>query len=205
MPMLRLLGRKSSSNVRKVIWALEELQVRYEREDVGGEFGRNRDPEFLALNPNGLVPVLIDGDLTLWESNSILRYLGAKYGDGALWESDPGKRALIDRWMDWQLTVVTPPVSLLTMALVFKPPKPLPPEEIGNAREKLARAFRILDRELSGKSFLGGDRLSLADIAVGLVAYRWLALPIERESVTNLQRWYAGLSARPAFVSSVPV
>jgi len=203
--MLRLLGRKSSSNVRKVIWALEELQVRYEREDIGGEFGRNRDPEFLALNPNGLVPVLIDGDLTLWESNSILRYLGAKFGDGALWESDAGKRALLDRWMDWQLTVVSPSVSLLTMALVFKPPKMLPPEEIENAREKLARAFRILDRELSGKPFLGGERLSVADIAVGVVTYRWLALPIEREPLPSLQHWYAGLSARPAFVSSVPV
>jgi glutathione S-transferase len=204
MPMLRLLGRKSSSNVRKVLWGLEELQLRYAREDVGGEFGRNRDPEFLALNPNGLVPVLIDGDLVLWESNTILRYLGAKYGEGLLWESDPGKRALIDRWLDWQLTVVTPSVSLLTMALVFKPPKLLPPEEIENAREKLARALRIVDRELAGKSFLGGERLSLADISVGVVAYRWLALPIEREPLPNLQRWYAGLSARPAFVSSVP-
>jgi glutathione S-transferase len=205
MPMLRLLGRKSSSNVRKVLWALEELQLRYEREDVGGEFGRNRDPEFLALNPNGLVPVLIDADVVAWESNSILRYLGAKYGEGALWESDPGKRARIDRWMDWQLTVVSPSVSLLTMALVFKPPKLLPGEEISNARERLAGAFRILDRELSGKSFLGDERFSLADISVGVVTYRWLALPIEREPLPNLQRWYAGLSARPAFVSSVPV
>jgi glutathione S-transferase len=203
--MLRVLGRKGSSNVRKVLWALEELNLPFEREDIGGEFGRNREPAFLALNPNGLVPVLVDGNLALWESNTILRYLAARYGQGSLWEPDAVQRALQERWLDWQLSLVTPALNLLAGALVVKPPQARSPEEIDRARNQLDEAFRILDRELAGKAFLGGDRLSIADIAVGVAVLRWFGLPIERAALPELQRWYDTLASRPAFRNKVAV
>ena len=192
------------------MWTLEELSLAFEREDVGGEFGRNRGPDFLALNPNGLVPVLIDGDAVLWESNTIVRYLAARYGreipqESPLWEPDAVQRAHIERWMDWQLSLAAPAVSLVTSVLVHKPPKVVPADDLERAKRQLAESMRIIDHELSGQRFLAGERFTLADIAVGVIAYRERALPIVREVLPNLQRWYDELASREAFIKSVPV
>jgi glutathione S-transferase len=192
------------------MWALEELRLPFEREDIGGEFGRNREPDFLALNPNGLVPVLIDGPTALWESNTILRYLAARYGvdsprESPLWQPDAAKRALIERWLDWQLSLATPAVSLLTRALVLNPAKVVPADDLERAKRQLADATRIVDQHLGNRRFLEGERFSLADIAIGVIAYRERGLPIVRESLPNLQRWYEELAAREAFVKSIPI
>lgn len=192
------------------MWTLEELALAFQREDVGGEFGRNRDSDFLALNPNGLVPVIVDGDVVLWESNTIVRYLAARYGraapaDSPLWEPDEAQRARIERWMDWQLSLATPALNLLTSALVHKSAKVTPADDVERAKRQLADGMRILDQELGMRNFLAGERFSLADIAVGVIAYRERALPVVREALPNLQRWYAEVSARPAFLRSVPI
>ncbi len=107
--MLKVLGRATSSNVQKVMWALEELDIAYEREDLGGAFGGLDTPEYIALNPNKVIPTLVDGDQVIWESNTIVRYIAAKHDDGGLWPSDPAARAQADKWMDWQLSTLLMP------------------------------------------------------------------------------------------------
>ena len=130
--MLKILGRKNSSNVQKVLWCCDELGLAYEREDVGGSFGKNRDPEYLALNPNGLVPTIIDDGFVLWESNSIIRYLAAKHGRGTLYPEDLRARALAERWMDWQLSVLGPAIGPVFWGLIRTPPGKRD-QEIGRA------------------------------------------------------------------------
>ena len=116
--MLKIYGRKTSSNVQKVLWCCDEIGLAFEREDIGGEFGGNKTPEYLALNPNGLVPTIDDGGFILWESNSCVRYLAAKYGKGKLWPVDLQVAASASRWMDWQLSTVNPPVGTLCRAVL---------------------------------------------------------------------------------------
>jgi glutathione S-transferase len=197
--MLKLLGRTNSSNVQKVLWCLDEIGVPYEREDVGGAFGRNREPEYLALNPNGLIPTAIDGDRVLWESNTILRYLAASYDTGGLWEPDPGRRADGEKWMDWQLSVLAPPMTPLFVQHVRTLPERRDPALIAQSLEKATRAFRMLDGALARASWLGGERFTVADIPCGVLAYRWMNLPIERPDLPALAAWYERLCERPAY------
>src|ERR1700750_3052032 len=121
--MLKIWGRRNSINVQKVLWALEEMQVAYEQIEAGMEFGVNNTPDFLAKNPNGLVPTLEDGDLVLWESNTIVRYLAARYGKGSLWADDPAARARSERWMDWMLTRLLPALTPPFWNLIRTPPE----------------------------------------------------------------------------------
>ena len=197
--MLKLLGRTNSSNVQKVLWCLDEIGVPCEREDVGGAFGRNREPEYLALNPNGLIPTVTDGDRVLWESNTILRYLAASYDTGGLWESDPGRRAEGEKWMDWQLSVLAPPMTPLFKQHVRTPPEQRDPVLIAQSLERATRAFRMLDDALARAPWLGPGRFTVADIPCGVLAYRWMNLPIERPDLPALADWYARLADRPAY------
>lgn len=198
--MLKLLGRNNSSNVQKVLWCLDEIGVPYEREDVGGAFGRNREPEYLALNPNGLIPTLLDGDRVLWESNTILRYLAASYDTGGLWEPDPGRRAAGEKWMDWQLSELAPgAMTPLFKQYVRTPPERRDPAVIAQSLEKATRAFHMLDETLARAPWLGGERFTVADIPCGALAYRWMNLPIERPELPALAEWYARLCERPGY------
>ena len=197
--MLRILGRDTSSNVQKVLWAAGELGLDFEREDIGGRFGGNDTAEYLALNPNGYVPTLMEGDYTLWESNSIVRYLAASHGAGTLWPTDPRIRGSAERWMDWQIATLSPTMVTVFRGLVRTPPEERDMARIAAARDRTARLFGILDAALAGSEYVAGDVFSIGDIPVGIAAYRWYHLDIEREDFANLARWYGRLAERPAY------
>lgn len=197
--MLRILGRKTSSNVQKVLWACAELGLEFEREDIGGPFGGNDQPEYRALNPNGLVPTLIEDDFVLWESNSIVRYLAHNHGQGTLWPTDARTRGRAERWMDWQLTTVTSALGPVFRGYVRTPEAERETAAIAAARDRSAAAMAILDRYLGETTYVAGDDFSMGDIPVGIAVYRWFNLPIEREDYADLKRWYDLLAQRPGF------
>lgn len=203
---MRVLGRRSSANVQKVLWCLVELGEPYRQEDYGGEFGGNRDPSFLRLNPNGTVPVLIDGDVAIWESNTILRYLANRFAPTALYPAEPVARADCERWIDWQLSALNPVMAPLFVAMVRTPPDKRDPAVVEGLRVRADALFGILDEALSRTRWLSGDAMTLADLAVGMFAYRWLTLDLERDrSADHLARWYRALSDRPGFREHVMV
>lgn len=197
--MLKILGRKTSSNVQKVLWCCAEIGLAFERSDVGGPFGGNKTPEYLALNPNGLVPTIDDDGFVLWESNAIVRYLSAKHAAGSLWPTDLRRRADADRWMDWQQTTLGPPMGMLFRALLRSPPEPIQPAELESAKRRAAAAFSTLDVQLGGSRFVAGPDLTMGDIALGFAPHRWFILPIERPSLPHVERWYRELGERPAY------
>jgi len=174
--MLRILGRTTSSNVQKVLWTATTLGLEFTREDVGGKYGRNRDADYLALNPNGLVPTVFDGDLVMWESNSVSRYLCNKYGPNPAYPPDPGRRALVERWMDWQLSIMTPALTPLYFLLHRLPEAQRTPEEIARRAKDTESPFKILEARLKHRPYLEGDAISLADIGNGIWAHRWFAM-----------------------------
>lgn len=202
--MLKILGRATSTNVQKVLWCCDEIGVAYEQQDIGGPFGGNDTPEYLALNPNGRVPTLIDGDLVLWESNSIVRYLAAQYrpgrhDPGGLMPADPVARAPVERWMDWELSTASKPHGTVFKELVRTPPEQRDPGLIESNRVAWAEAMTILDAQLGDHAFVAGGEFSCADIALGPNAYRWFGLDIARPELPHLARWYAALGARPHY------
>jgi glutathione S-transferase len=196
--MLKIWGRVSSVNVQKVVWCAEELGLAYERVDVGGKFGGNDTPEYLAMNPNGLVPVIDDDGFVLYESNAIVRYLGAKAGSGSIWPADPRHRADVDRWMEWQSTAFTPAMWGAFWQLIRTPAEKRSAEMVESSRAKSEKLAGILDAHLADRKNLTGDTFTTADIVVGCAAHRWLNLPLQRTPRPNLERWYAELKARPA-------
>jgi glutathione S-transferase len=201
--MLKIWGRNTSVNVQKVMWAVGELGLPHERIDVGGAFGKNREPPYLAMNPNGLVPTLEDGDFLLWESNSIVRYLAAKYGAGTLEPADLQARARASSWMDWQLTVAHPPLTPVFWGLIRTPPEKRDHAAIEAGKVKCMAAMKILDAQLAKSAYVVGDTLSMGDIPVALMAYRFRRLVPEREGLDNLERWFATIEQRPAFKEHV--
>jgi glutathione S-transferase len=205
--MLRIWGRLSSVNVQKVVWCCDELGVPYERIDAGGAFGLNDTPQYLAMNPNGLVPVIDEDGFILYESNAITRYLAAKHGAGTLWPHDPRARADVDRWMEWQSTSYTPAMVQAFWGLVRTPPEKRDDAAIEASRVKGEKLSGVLDRHLAGREFIAGKAFSPADIVVGCAAHRWLGLPLAREARPNLERWYASLKSRPGArqVTSLPL
>ena len=197
--MLKIYGRKSSSNVQKVLWCCDELGIAYEREDVGGKFGKNRTPEYLALNPNGLVPTIDDDGFILWESNSIVRYLAAKHGNGKLWPQDPQAAAGASRWMDWQLSTLGPANAPLFRAYLRDPKETIPAAELAAAARRTGEAWGIVDAQLAQTPFVAGAELTVGDIAFGNAIHRWYAYPIDRPALPRLRAWYDRLCARPAY------
>jgi glutathione S-transferase len=197
--MLRILGRKTSSNVQKVLWCCGEIGLAFERTDVGGPFGGNKAPDYLALNPNGLVPTIDDDGFVLWESNAIVRYLSAKHAAGSLYPADARVRADADRWMDWQQTTVAAPLGILFRALLRTPPEAIERSEIESAERRAASALAILDARLARTKYVAGAELTIGDIALGYAPHRWLLMPIVRPSLPNLERWYRDLCERPAY------
>src|SRR5581483_4683363 len=195
--MLKIWGRTTSSNVQKVLWTCAELGIEYDRTDWGGPFGGNQDPEYLRLNPNGLVPTVIDGDLVMWESNTIIRYLCTTRGGDRLYPKDPAARTYVERWMDWQLSVIGAPMGALLQGLVRSTPENRDAAAVEAARRRAITAWTIVDDALAGQQFLAGDFLSLAEMTLGTHIYRWFNYPIERPEMKNLQGWYERCSARP--------
>jgi glutathione S-transferase len=197
--MLKIWGRKNSVNVQKVMWTVGELKLPHERIDIAGAFGKNREPDYLALNPNGLVPTLQEDDFVLWESNSIVRYLAAKHGAGTLEPTDARTRARASQWMDWQLTVLGPAIFDLFWGLVRTPPEQRNQAAIDVSRKKTTDAFKIVDAALARRPFLAGDAFCMGDIPVGIVGYRFRELVPERPALPHFERWYAAIAQRPAF------
>lgn len=201
--MLKLSGRANSINVQKVLWICDELAVAVDREDLGGSFGGLDSPMYRQKNPNGMVPTIDDGGLVLWESNTIVRYLAAKYGSGSLWPTDPAARAAADKWMDWQLTTFWPEVRTIFIQLVRTPENQRNLTLLDQARLKAVNAASILNDALAATEFVAGDSLTMGDIATGVVAYRFFALEIDRPPLTHLEAWYFRLSQREAFARHV--
>lgn len=196
--MLKIWGRASSSNVQKVLWCCAELDLAFERVDHGGPFGGNRDPEYLKLNPNGLVPTVIDGDLVMWESNTICRYLAATRGGERIYPSDPAGRTHVERWMDWQLSVMVPAVVPLFMLLIRTAPEKRDPATIEKLRVQAEAPFALLENALAGRAFLEGDAPTLADIGNAIWTYRWFTLGYGDQN-RNLGAWYRRMTERPSF------
>ena len=203
--MLKILGRNNSSNVQKVLWALGELGLEYTRDDIGGPFGGNRETDYLIMNPNGLVPTLIDGDTVLWESNVIVRYLARKYAPNSLLPDSLTDLARAEQWMDWQQTVVAPAHFPVFWGLIRTAPEDRDLDAINNGRDRFEQVMTILDHHLSGSAFVGGETLSMADIPVGIMVYRWFTLDIERMELPSLNRWYQKLTDRPAYKEAVMI
>ena len=188
--MIKIWGRTDSSNVQKVLWCCGELGLPFERLDWGGKFGGNKDPQYTAMNPNGLVPTIKDGDFVLWESNSIMRYLNAKYGNGRLLPPSPEGMANANRWMDWQLSVFNGNIVPLFFATIRTAPEKRDPQVIQAALEKTVYAWQTVENQLANNKFLAGDEFSLGDIPLGVWAHRWFSFPIERPKQPNIERWY---------------
>jgi glutathione S-transferase len=204
--MLKVWGRTTSSNVQKVMWALGEIGVPCERIDVGGPFGKTREPDYLAMNPNALVPTLQEEDgWVLWESNSIVRYLAAKYQARILEPTDLRVRAQAQKWMDWQLSVAGPAIFPLFWGLVRTPPEKRDPAAIAAGRQKTGEALMIFDAQLAKTRFAASDAFSYGDIPLGPIVHRYLSLvpPAERAPIKNVERWYAELCTRPPFKQHV--
>ncbi len=203
--MLTVWGRTSSVNVQKVLWCCEELGVTYERVDAGGPFGGTDTPEYLAMNPSGLVPTISDDGFSLWESNTIVRYVAARHGAGTLWPEDPAERALAEKWMDFQLGTLWPAFRVGYLGLTRTPPEERDPDAIQASLESTAKHLAILDAHLEGEAFVAGEGLTVGDVALGPAVYRWLNIEIERPDLPNLESWHARLEGRPAYRKSVMV
>ncbi|MEX3938926.1 glutathione S-transferase family protein [Paraburkholderia sp. BR10937] len=198
--MLNILGKASSINVRKVLWTCVELNLPFEREDWGSGFRSAHTPEFLALNPNALVPVIRDGDFVLWESNTIIRYLASRYGGAQLYPADAFERARVDQWMDWQATDLNRSWSYAFLALVRASPAHQAPGEIALSIENWTRHMRILDARLQATgAFVAGAQFSLADIPVGLSVNRWFGTPFEHPHLPAVSAYFERLAERPGF------
>jgi glutathione S-transferase len=204
--MLKVWGRKNSSNVQKLMWAVGELGVPYERADTGMEFGGNDTLAYRVMNPNGLVPTIQDGDFILWESNSIIRYLAARHGPGTLEPADLRSRAIASQWMDWQISVFQPAFTKVFWGLVRTPPDQRDPAAIAAAMSQSIDAAKIIDAALARNAYLAGNSFSMGDIPMGVFIYRFRALVPDRPSLSNMERWYAAIEQHSAFkehVSSV--
>jgi glutathione S-transferase len=197
---VKVLGRASSINVRKVLWTAAEAGLDVEREDWGIGFRSTREQEFLALNPNALVPVLIDDDFVLWESNTICRYLAAKSGRTDLLPIAPRARAEVERWMDWQAGELNNAWRYAFMALVRKSAAHTDAAAIAASAADWNRHMTLLDAQLrrTGAHVAGTD-FTLADIVLGVSTQRWLATPIERPALPAVQAWFERVSQRPAY------
>jgi glutathione S-transferase len=201
--MLKLWGRKTSMNVQKAIWTLEEIGLEYERIDAGGRFGGLDSPAYRALNPNMRIPTVEDAGVAVWESNAVVRYLAARYGEGLLWDRDPGLRAQADQWMDWMQTTLAPDFYAVFWGVVRTLPRNQDRPAIESSRKKLVEHYRLIDSMLQRTPYLLGDRLTMADIVIGVTLYRYHEMEIERPDLPGLAAWYRRLGERPAYRGSV--
>lgn len=202
--MLRIWGRANSVNVKKALWAMEELGLAYERIDAGMQYGVNNTPDYLGMNPTGLVPTIDDDGFVLWESHSIVRYLGAKHGAGSLWPTDVRERARAERWMDWAFTFLAA-FRPVFWGLVRTPPEKRDAAAIEEARKQCAKLLQVPERYLGEAPYLAGQTFTMGDIPLGCHVQLWMRLPIERPEQPNLAAWFGRLCERPAYRKVVDV
>lgn len=202
--MITIWGRDNSTNVKKVLWCAAELALPYHHIPAGGQFGRNHDADFLAMNPNGLIPCLQDGERVLWESNTIVRYLAAQYGENSLYIADAGARASAEKWMDWAM-MLAPSFSVALINLVRTKPENRDVASVEKAIMECERLLGIVDSALANQPWLSGDQFGIGDIPLGCIIYGWLNMAIERQPHPNLERWYRQLSERPAYQKHVMI
>jgi glutathione S-transferase len=203
--MLKIWGRTNSVNVKKALWAAEELGLKYERIDAGMQFGVTKTPEYLKMNPNSLVPTIEDDGFVLWESHTIVRYLAAKHGMGRLYPSDLKARADAERWMDWAFTFQNA-MRAVFWGLIRTPADKRDPKAIEEGRVKSNQlAAEVLERALEKKTYLTDDRLTMGDIPIGCEVQRWMRVPIERPKLPNVEAWFSRLCQRPAYRTIVDV
>jgi glutathione S-transferase len=197
--MLKIWGRANSINVQKVLWCCGELGLEYDRIDAGNDFGVTGTPEYRVLNPNGFVPTIDDGDIQLWESNVIVRYLAHKNEDHRLCPPDVRTRFDAERWMDWQATVFWPALRPLFIQLIRTQPAKRDATVISRGEDISLAAVRILDERLSDRRFLAGDGFSMGDIPAAATVHRWYALDIRHPELPNVRRWYDLMRQRRSF------
>lgn len=198
MSGLRIWGRMTSINVKKVVWAAQELGLDFQRTEAGGAYGVVKTPEYLQLNVNALVPVIEDDGHVLWESNVIVRYLCAKHSMGQMYPTDLLQRFDAERWMDWQQTSVNPASRPGFWQLVRTPVDQRNAKAIADSNAAVELLMATLDAHLADRHFMLGEHFSMADIPLGCEVHRWFGLPQSREKRPNLERWFAELCARPA-------
>jgi glutathione S-transferase len=208
--MIKIWGRNNSSNVQKAMWAVGELGLEHTRIDVGGTFGKTKEPAYLAMNPNSLVPTLEEEDgFILWESNSIARYLAAKHDKaGVLEPKDPKARGVAHQWMDWQLSVLGPAITPVFWGLIRTPEDKRDHAVIKASTEKTITAMQMLDARLGKSEYVAGPAFSYGDIPVGVMTYRYMLLVPDRPATPHVDRWYAAIAKRKAFqdhVGSIPL
>lgn len=203
--MIKLLGRADSSNVRKVLWALDELGLTYEREDCGGPFGRVDTPEYLRLNPNGLVPTLVDGDVVVWESNTIIRYLAERRGPSAFGGQTPAARAHISQWMDWQQSSLNAPVHSLFVQLIKFAADKRDQRVIDANLETVQKKLAILNLALPEEGFLTGPDVTAADVVIGMMLHRFFSLIAKPAVDPRVVHYHQKLAARPGFKAHIAI
>ena len=202
---LTIWGRANSVNVQKVLWCLHELDLAYDRIDAGMQFGKNNEAPYLAMNPNGRVPTLVEGDFVLWESNSVMRYLCMAHGKNSpIYPQAPQQRAAVDRWLDWTLSAVQPVDRPVFWALVRTPIEKRDMVAIQKDADAEAAQWRIVEAQLATRRFIEGNDFTIADIALGAYARRWFGVEgITKPRLPHLERWFAEFAARPGFAEFV--
>ncbi|MFE3970285.1 glutathione S-transferase [Stenotrophomonas sp. LMG 10879] len=201
--MLKIWGRRNSSNVRKVLWCAEEIGLPYESIEVGGSHGGTQSPEYVAMNPNGLVPVIEDHGLPLWESNTIVRYLSARYSLGTLYAEDAMERAQAEKWMDWSTSRMAPLYSELIWGIMRTAPADRDEARINAAIVRAGDFLALPNATLATQPWLSGEKFAMGDIALGSLIYAWFELPIQRPDLPHLADWYGRLRERPAYQRGV--
>jgi glutathione S-transferase len=203
--MLKIWGRTNSVNVKKALWAAEELGLRYERIDAGMQFGVTKTPEYRRMNPNSLVPTIEDDGFVLWESHTIVRYLAAKHAAGTLWPTDLRVRADAERWMDWAFSFQNAMRDVF-WGLIRTPPEKRDMKAIEAGAKRSSELLEaVLEPALAGKDYLTGKNFTMGDIPVGCEVQRWMRVPIGRPRLPNVEAWFERLRARPAFLKIVDV
>jgi glutathione S-transferase len=203
--MLRIWGRTNSVNVKKALWAVEELGLKYERIDAGMQFGVTKTPEYLRMNPNSLVPTIDDDGFILWESHSIVRYLAAKHGAGSLWPTDLRQRADAERWMDWAFTLQGAMRDVF-WGLIRTPPEKRDMKAIEAGVKRSGELLEaVLEKNLENRAYVAGASFTMGDIPVGCEVQRWMRVPIERPRLPAVESWFERLRARPPFLKLVDV
>jgi glutathione S-transferase len=201
--MVKIWGRVNSVNVKKALWAAEELGLKYERVDAGLHFGVNNTAEYKRINPTGLVPTIDDDGFTLWESHAIVRYLAARHGAGSLWPVDPRARADADRWMDWTHSFSREFQRPVFWPLVRTPPEQRDRAAIAAAVKKCGEMLAVPESVLSRQPYLGGKQFTMGDIPLGCHIQLWMRLPLsklsERPKLPGVEAWFARLCERPAY------
>lgn len=198
--MLKILGKTSSINVRKVLWTCAELGLAFDQEDWGSGFRSTTAPEFIALNPNAMVPVVRDGEFVLWESNSIIRYLAGRYRGEWLYPIDPIERFRCDQWIDWQASELNRSWSYAFLALVRQSPAHRDAQQIAASCESWTRHMAIVESQLARTgAYIAGPAFSLADIPLALSINRWLETPLQHADFPAVTAYMTRLAARDAY------